>query len=388
MGRVTGTVLTLFCVYESIVKILLCLGDSWLENTFCVMNQTNYLKLFSLIAFFAFAAISCWATAESLHLLLPNLPKIVCWAITIGFFFIASWGSKMIVDSLDQNIYQEKRGLKLVLGIIILIIFWLICSMPTNTHTFFYRNIISDKVNTDLSVTRGYLGQIKNNTRNKDQATLKINELRNEIDILLGELKAEIESEVNPGFGPKSKEILRKFADKLGVAKIEPLSYKGVSKQERAKLIDTYRKKILTLTDTRADNIMSHILTPNSDNMKEVKVHDENLALVKKYIDEGTIDLNEANDIKDVCDKLNTGYNTIKKNRNFVNFNSELDEAKYTADNPVTEVKRTISVFDVWTDFLKGEYSGYGFTFWIIISVLVDVAAFIFFDIAFKEREY
>lgn len=46
-----------------------------------------------------------------------------------------------------------------------------------------------------------------------------------------------------------------------------------------------------------------------------------------------------------------------------MNFASELDEAKYTTDNPVTEVKRTISVFDVWTDFLKGEYKGHGFTF-------------------------
>lgn len=352
------------------------------------MNQTNYLKLFSLIAFLAFAAISCWATSESLHLLLPNLPKIICWVITVGFFFIASWGSKMIVDSLNQNIYLEKRGLKLVLGIIILIIFWLICSMPTNTHTFFYRSIISDKVNTDLSTTRGYLGQIKNNTNNKNQATLKINELRNEISILLGELEAEIKNEANPGFGTKSNEILRKLAAKLGVDKIEPLSYKGASKQERTKLCDAYRKKILILTETKADNLMSNILTPNPDNLKEVKVHDENLALVKKYIDEGTIDLNEANDIKDVCNKLNTGYNTVRKNRDFVNFASELEKTKYTTDNPVTEVKRTISVFDVWTDFLKGEYSGHGFIFWIIISILVDVAAFIFFDIAFKEREY
>lgn len=189
------------------------------------MNQTNYLKLFSLIAFLAFATISCWATAESLHLLLPNLSKIICWIITIGFFFIASLGSKIIVDSLNQNIYLEKRGLKLVSGIIILIIFWLICSMPTNTHTFFYRNVIGDKVNTDLSITRGYLGQIKNNTNNKNQAATKINELRNEISILLGELEAEIKNEANPGFGTKSNDILRKLAAKLGVAKIEPLTY-------------------------------------------------------------------------------------------------------------------------------------------------------------------
>lgn len=260
--------------------------------------------------------------------------------------------------------------------------------MPTNTHTFFYRNVIGDKVNTDLSITRGYLGQIKNNTNNKNQAATKINELRNEISILLGELEAEIKNEANPGFGTKSNDILRKLAAKLGVAKIEPLTYKGVSVQERMKLCDAYRTKILKLTETKADNLMSYILTPNPDNLKEAKIHDENLALVKKYIDEGTIDLNEANDIKDVCDKLNTGYNTVKKNRNFVNFASELDEAKFTADNPVTEVKRIISVFDVWTDFLKGKYKGYGFTFWIIISILVDVAAFIFFDITFKEKEY
>ena len=83
--------------------------------------------------------------------------------------------------------------------------------MPTNTHTFFYRNVIGDKVNTDLSITRGYLGQIKNNTNNKNQAATKINELRNEISILLGELEAEIKNEANPGFGTKSNDILRKL---------------------------------------------------------------------------------------------------------------------------------------------------------------------------------
>ena len=69
------------------------------------MNQTNYLKLFSVLAFLAFAAVSCWATAESLQLLLPSWPIFACWIVTIGFFIIASLGTKMIVDSLNQNIY-------------------------------------------------------------------------------------------------------------------------------------------------------------------------------------------------------------------------------------------------------------------------------------------
>lgn len=351
------------------------------------MEQKNYLKLIWMVAFIAFAAVSCWATAESLHLLLSSWPLAMCWVVTVGFFIIASLGTKMIVDSLNQDIYLEKRGLRLVGGIVIVLIFWLICSMPTNTHTFFYRTVINDKVNTDISTTRGYLSQIKNNTNNKTQATVKVNELKNNVDVLLGELEAEIKNEVNPGFGPKSKEILRKFATLLEVDKVEPLSYKGTSKQDRDKLCDAYRTKIYILAENRATNIMTHILSPNSDNIKEVKRDDENLALVKKYIGDKTINLNDAEDVEDVCDKLNTAYNTVKKNSDFVNFSSKIDEANYTADNPITKVKRMISVFDVWEDFMAGEYAGHGFMFWIIISILVDIAAFIFFDLAFKKRE-
>ena len=348
------------------------------------MEQKNYLKLIWMVAFIAFAAVSCWATAESLHLLLSSWPLAMCWVVTVGFFIIASLGTKMIVDSLNQDIYLEKRGLRLVGGIVIVLIFWLICSMPTNTHTFFYRTVINDKVNTDISTTRGYLSQIKNNTNNKTQATVKVNELKNNVDVLLGELEAEIKNEVNPGFGPKSKEILRKFATLLEVDKVEPLSYKGTSKQDRDKLCDAYRTKIYILAENRATNIMTHILSPNSDNIKEVKRDDENLALVKKYIGDKTINLNDAEDVEDVCDKLNTAYNTVKKNSDFINFSSKTDEANYTADNPITKVKRMISVFDVWEDFMAGEYAGHGFMFWIIISILVDIAAFIFFDLAFK----
>lgn len=351
------------------------------------MNENKFAKIFGLIAFVAFSAISCWATAESLNLLLPSWPLIMCWVITVGFFFIASWGSKMIVDSLNQKIYMEKRGLHLLGGVIILLIFWLVCSMPTNTHTFFYRSVINDKVSTDISTTSGYLGQIKDNTNNKTQAQIKVNELKNNVDLLLGELEAEIKNEANPGFGPKSKDILRKFATLLGVDKIEPLSYKGTSVQDRNKLQDAYRTKIYILAENRATNIMAHILAPNKDNLKEVERDDANLSLLKKYISDKTIDLNESSDIENVCEKLNTAYNTVKKNRDFVNFSSKTDEIAYTADNPVTKVKRMLSVFDVWEDFLAGQYAGHGFLFWIVISILVDVAAFVFFDIAFKKRE-
>lgn len=352
------------------------------------MNENKFLKIFCLLAFLAFAAVSCWATAESLHLLLPTWPLVMCWVVTVGFFFIASWGTKMIVDSLNQKIYLEKRGLRLIGGILLVLIFWLLCSMPTNTHTFFYRSVINDKVTNDIATTQGYLAQIKDNTVTETRIQAKCTEVKNKVDVKLGELKAEIFNEANPGFGPKSKEILADFAELLGVAKIQPLTTKhGTSRQDRQRLYDAYRTKIYILLESRLINIVKEMTPPNKNYQKQAAKNYKNLELIKKYINDGTYNLNDATDISQICDKLNEGYSTIKNYKQFVDFKDETDEIAYTAPNAVTKVKRMTSVFDVWQDFLKGEYAGHGFLFWVIISILVDVAAFIFFDIAFKKRE-
>ena len=352
------------------------------------MNENKFLKVFCVIAFLAFAAVSCWATAESLHLLLPSWPLAMCWIVTIGFFFIASWGTKLIVDSLNQKIYLEKRGLRLLGGLLILLVFWIICSLPTNTHTFFYRSVINDKVTSDIATTECYLAQIRDNATTETRIKIRLAELEKKIDVKLGELKAEIENDANPGFGPKAKAILRDFAEILGVAKIEPLTFKGTSIQDRQKLYDAYRQKMYILMDARKLNIVKEMTPANNNHQKQADKDFKNLELVKKYIEDGTLDLNNAEDIKSICDKLNEGYATIRNYKQFVDFKDETDQLTYTSPNAVTKVKRMVSVFDVWKDFFAGQYAGHGFLFWVLISVLVDVAAFIFFDIAFKKREY
>lgn len=351
------------------------------------MNDNKFVKIFTLIGFIAFAAVSCWATAESLHLLLPTWPVIFCWAITVGFFFIASWGTKMIADSLNQSIYMEKRGATLAGGIIIVLIFWLLCSMPTNTHTFFFRNLIDEKVSADITTTKGYLVQIQDNTNNKEQVKIKKTQLKNELEVLLGELEAEIKNAANPGFGPKAGEIFRKFAKLLGVDKIEPLNVKANTPKERQNLCDAYRQKMHTLADSKVRSIEQSILAPSEESLKETTLSLKNLQLISKSIDNGDLDLTDAEDVQGVKDKLNTAYNIVKKNDQFVNFKNETDKVAYTCDNPQTKVSRLLSVYDVWVDFLTGKEGGLAFVFWILISILVDVAAFIFFDIAFKKRD-
>ena len=348
----------------------------------------NYSKLISIFFYVAFAAVSCWATCESLHLLLPSFPVVFCWIITIGFFIVASLGTKLIVDSLNQNIYVEKRTAKLVGGIIIMLVFWLVCSMPTNTHTFFFRSVIDNKVQQDLSTTKGYLNQIKNNTVIENLIKAQWAKLDNDVEIKLGELKAEIMNDANPGFGPKAREILRGFADLLGVARIDALTYNGLSIQDRQRLIDAYRQKIYLLRDSKKQNIANSLKATDEETYtKQADTNLKNLALVEKYIQDGSLNVNSAEDIRTIDQKLTEAYATIKTYKTHVAFQSPEEEETYTAENQVTKVKQMLSVIDVWRDFINGKYAGQGFFFWIIISILVDIAAFIFFDIAFKERE-
>lgn len=350
------------------------------------MNDNKFVKIFTVVFFLILASVSCWATAESLHLLLPSYPRLLCWAVTIGFFFIASWGTKMICDSLNQNVYMERRGANLVGGLAIVIVFWLLCSMPTNTHTFFYRSLIHDKVTSDITTTQGYLAQIKDGVVTNEKINARIADLKNRVEAKMGELEAEIMNDANPGNGPKAKAILADFATMLDVAKIEPLSYVGTTQQDRQKLCNAYRNKIFILRDTKIKNIRTE-MTPATDSYRKAADRDwENLELIKKDIG-GGIDLNDADDIKTVCEKLNEGYSTIKMYSQFVNFKNAEDQKQYTANNPQTKVSRMLSVFDVWSDFLSGQSHGKSFLFWILLSVLVDIAAFIFFDIAFRKRD-
>ncbi len=351
------------------------------------MNDNKFLKIFSLVAFLIFAYVSCWATAESLHLLLSSWPVFMCWAVTVGFFFIASWGSKMIVDSLNQDVWIENHGMHLVGGIIILLVFWLCCSMPTNTHTFFYRSVISSKVSSDIQKTQSYLGQIKANQFVQDSIKRAQSDLENKVRLKLGELEAEIQNGANPGNGPAAKQRLRELANLLDVPSIQPLSGTGSTKSDRDKLVDAYRQKILNLLDVKKQNIASSMQTANNNHINAAKAAYEQLVTVKNEINNGELDLNDAHDVKTVCDVLNVGYAVIGSYSQFVGFANDIDKNKYTSPNAVTDVDRMISVFDVWKDFLRGEYAGRGFWFWVLISVLVDVASFIFFDIAFKKRD-
>lgn len=354
------------------------------------MEQNKFVKIFSICAFLAFATVSCWATAESLHLLLPELPLALSWIITIGFFVIASLGSKMIVDSLNQNIYLEKRGLHLVGGTILLLVFWLICSMPTNTHTFFYRNCITDVTLDDLKNTEGYLNEIRDNTFAEEKFRLQCADLEGKVNAKLEDLRLEIEGP-DHGDGPKAQAILVEISELLKCAQINKIDGPTATKQQRTQLVNAYRDKILQQLQVREAAIYlqlvdeARVAQAKNDATADLKRVHSAITGLNEMRNNGVQDdatINTANGI------LQGAYATIKNYSDMVVFKSDTDTEAYTADILVTKTTRLLSVIDTWIDFVKGKFAGRGFIFWVIISILVDIAAFVFFDIAFKKSEY
>ena len=84
---------------------------------------------------------------------------------------------------------------------------------------------------------------------------------------------------------------------------------------------------------------------------------------------------------------LQNSYSLIKNNKDYVVFN-EGDEPVYCAEKTTTRTRQLKNVIKVWQDYMGGKYKGMGFFYWIMISLLVDIGAFIFFDIAFRKEEY
>lgn len=349
------------------------------------MKQKNYFKLFCAIAFVAFAVVSCWATVESLHLLLSakdsSIPIFFVWVITVGFFFIASWGSKMIVDSLNSNIYTENPGLNLIGGIIIMIIFWLLMSMPTNTHTFFYKDNIRDVAIRDLEKTDDYLraleaDEIAMRNLNRDWRVFE-----NEVWGIYQEICNEVANPSRPGIAEHVENLLKKLDGKLGI-KVGRVTPKANNLREWNRVLEIYRASISNLLEKKKSEYISRYVVITPDVKEKIKKHRRDISIVLDDICRMS-----AIDSKVMANAgiiLSESYGLINQYFDHLEFKDK-DKQIY-AGNPLSETERMLSVWDVWMDFFNGKIARGKFVFWMIISILVDVAGFIFFDMAFKKR--
>ena len=338
----------------------------------------------SLLAYLILAGISCWATEKSLHMLLPSgWPEILVWGITIAFFIVASIGSWLIVYTLSSYDFIDNRKLKLCGGVLLMFFFWLIMSMPTNTHTFFYNDKIGSVVTEDISKTNKYLQQLVDKGSGN---SIPLDSIGKEIFDKVEKQRRLIVAEFN-GDGPTGK---RGNGIQIGVylEEINKILNSTIQQDPRynstdVTILNSYHAQI---NAAESSALKPHTITEETiGNAKDAK---EMLTAMQDSIENDLQvgSLSEAK-IKQVQKLLETGYTIISNNKAFVDFDANTnDKEVYTNPKHETRTKRMASVIDVFfIDFMQGKYPA-SFWYYILLSLLVDIAAFIFFDIAFNKQ--
>lgn len=357
------------------------------------MGRTNYFRLFAMLAFVVLAAMSCKWTAESLYMWHSDLTIAGAWAIAVFSFVIASLCFSQLLRALDRNedFYGKLfgRGGAFAIGLFGLVFFWMCVSLPTNTHTLLYGANIKTVMTQDISRTKGYLSDLKDNNLKIRDIEAKRNEVRDVVNSKLQNLRDEVIAKGRKGIGPEFESILLDIENILQQAqgrKVEIVraSRAGHNLTEWLSTYNQYRTSVLAELNIYSNKCEGEILKiRKAMNDEELKKKIHNLGLAQ-------LDINEMEGVNSAVIKaastdLDGCYAYIRDKADYIEFRSDEDKARYTAENLHTDAENLLNVEEVVRDYATtNKYKG--MSYWILIAVLVDIAGFVFFNIAFSKK--
>lgn len=349
--------------------------------------NSNKMKLVYWLAFILCGGISCWATGESLCLL-SKWPLIICYLVAIAFFMIASYGTKLLIDSFGRDV--KHPWLQLFGGIILVLIFWAICSMPTNTHTFFMRSQGKELITQDISTTKKYLTNIKNYSGDAEsEFELASQQITLNAENFKEALRQEICGRGNPGNGERTLEIIQEYNNKYGFD-IAPNSKLSLNAPEEA--FNSYATRIdnevQRMILDKQKEIIGQLNGETAQKAKEAATtHIQNLDRLQHQLQDGVLDVTDKDDLDRINTELEHAYSLIKANQDKAALTTA-DKERYTADNIQTATKRLTSISEMIKDWWDSKYKNFGLGWWIFLSVLIDISAFIFFYLANRKTSY
>lgn len=351
------------------------------------MNEQNKIfRIISAVLFLAFALVSCWATVESLYLSLPEIPKIVFWVAVIGIFLLTSYITKILVNCFNPNIYMEKRGIKLIGCILGVLLLWLSFSIPTNTHTFFYKKMSKDIAKRELNFLNVELSKLTDENLYIQNYNNEWEKKKSKVLSLQKIYEAEVDDFQKLGHGKEAEEKLQKIEDELGLKRgtLERKSLTGNGTQERTAIKKYYDNQIKDQLEVLRRDHEARLLSQLKGFRTEANKINNIKNNIGKTLDE--IDnprLNQSEVIDKATKLAQTGRATLDAKYGYLTVDpSYKNQSVYPLD-------RLKSITKVWGDYLAGEFKekNYGLIYWILLSIIVDLAAFLFFNIAFKSEE-
>ena len=197
------------------------------------------------------------------------------------------------------------------------------------------------------------------------------------------DLKQEIDNPQRFGFGPEAEAKLADIENLFGVktGTIRRRGTRNTSKQERnevCKYYDNAVKEQLDVKLTQHKTKVQAFLADFQGKINKVKPIRHDIQKVLTDLDNPTFNREEV--LKQARQIIGTSYAELESS--FGNL--------YEKDPKVYRSDRLIKVTKVWGDYLTGEFKDTDYTlwYWILLSVIVDIAAFAFFDIAFKRDDF
>lgn len=330
------------------------------------MGNNNFLKLGAIILWIAVSVGSCYLTVESFYLLL-DWSKWILWIFALAFFVLSSVGMTFIYDSLNSNsdLSNDKRTPCFVTGILMVLAFWGIFSLPTNTHTLYLQQNAIEVVKKDLTKAQKEL----DNLSNREIAIIDQDQKRKNVRTLLSDLEVEYLNPSRRGLGWRCDTIIARIENKL-------------SNTEEKFKIDKSRGRT-------AKESFEHIERQVENKLENSVIKDptERFNISEEHQIQMKATSRKINNLLKDIDKMNPSTAVEKSQKPLESACSLLEtytkKAEHEFDN--TETAKLKNVYGVLFSWFRGDLKGQGFAIWFVISILIDLAGFLFATIAFRN---
>lgn len=354
------------------------------------MQKRNPWKFFlSLFAFVVFAGVSCYYTSESL-ILSEALGKgtvsvIFTILLVIGFFGLTSLGSKWVVDSLmDSN--PKHPWLKLIGGTLVIIAFWLCVSFPTNIHSLLYNRAAVPVALKESSWLETELNTITEDTALVMRLSSDIIKTKNRIDGMKEQLEQEIMHPNRLNVGDSATRIIRRIEQLM---ELDPGTILIVKNMTPQKAVDHYNKTINKLQeDWWKRKTMEFIAKLPGHEQNQIRAT-ELLKEIKGYRKALEKEKSTHIVLHNMQTSLNNAYDLIDK---YIFFKGATSREEYAINQHGMSLTRLTNVGEViYGDYLHKKLKQYDLPatkslfYLVLIALLFDLAAFLFFNIAFQK---
>lgn len=347
----------------------------------------NFKKILWWTCWIVTMLISCWATSESFHLLMPQWPMVAIGVFSILFFILASIAVGLITKAFQNDFLEHRKRIQcLIGGILMLLAFWFFLSMPTNAHTFFYREKVGDIVSQDLETTQSYLNQLANKEVYNDSLYQNYLNTKAKVDketkSLVNEFNGIGQSNGSRGNGKHVQNRLTNINALIGCNILIDPRYNSTDPQILHYYTESINKELNKLKDKCY--VSDEVAKQAEKKSKELQIFKDS---IQDMVLVGSLATRTGEPVvQQAQGVLHLSYSYLKDNAQFVKFKEE-DKPVYTAQNLETRTKAFLNPFKVvFYDFLRGVYP-FSFLFFILLSILIDVAGFIFYAIAIKEND-